>query len=212
MGTTTGQVTLWEPPSRFVHSGSGGTGAPLAYVWQVEAREGGTCLVRLVTSGFLSEADWQAEYDSTSEGWQLFLNNLRLYLTHFPGQRCTSMHGAAPVRRLARRRLARAHDLARSAAGAERGAGGERVVTDRHWPGASSASRSGLMTLAAGGARAGRRGDRDRILWRQGVSDALPLSLRCRAEAVVARDAPAWNAWLERTFTFAEPDPEPPSA
>src|SRR5204863_6779575 len=62
-----------------------------AYEWQVEARSGGTCVVRLVTSGFLSEADWQAEYDSTAEGWKLFLNNLRLYLLHFAGQPCASL-------------------------------------------------------------------------------------------------------------------------
>jgi uncharacterized protein YndB with AHSA1/START domain len=78
MGTATGQVTVWEPPTRFVRQGSGGSGGLLAYELQVEARGTGTCLVRLVTSGFLTEAEWQAEYDSTSEGWKLFLNNLRL--------------------------------------------------------------------------------------------------------------------------------------
>ena len=56
MGTAQGQVTVWEPPTRFVHLGSGAAGTRLAYEWQVEARSGGTCLVRLVTSGFLSEA------------------------------------------------------------------------------------------------------------------------------------------------------------
>ena len=91
MGTSPGTVTVWEPPTRFVHMGTGAAGNPLAYEWQVEARSGGTCLVRLVTSGFLSEADWQAEYDGTAEGWKLFLNNLRLYLLHFAGQRCASL-------------------------------------------------------------------------------------------------------------------------
>jgi len=91
MGTSLGQVTVWEPPTRFVHMGSGAAGNPVAYEWLVEARSGGTCLVRLVASGFLSEADWQAEYDSTAEGWKLFLNNLRLYLLHFAGQRCASL-------------------------------------------------------------------------------------------------------------------------
>jgi uncharacterized protein YndB with AHSA1/START domain len=91
MGTATGEITVWEPPTRFVHLGTGAAGNPVAYEWQVEARSGGTCVVRLVTSGFLSEADWQAEYDSTAEGWQLFLNNLRLYLLHFAGQPCASL-------------------------------------------------------------------------------------------------------------------------
>jgi hypothetical protein len=91
MGTATGQVTMWEPPTRFAHLGMGAAGSQVAYGWHVEARSGGTCLVRLVTSGFLSDADWQAEYDATAEGWKLFLNNLRLYLLHFAGQRCASM-------------------------------------------------------------------------------------------------------------------------
>jgi len=91
MGTALGKVTVWEPPTLFVHLGSGAAGNPLAYEWHVEAHSGGTCVVRLVTSGFLSEADWQAEYDSAAEGWQLFLNNLRLYLFHFAGQRCASI-------------------------------------------------------------------------------------------------------------------------
>jgi uncharacterized protein YndB with AHSA1/START domain len=91
MGTSLGQVSVWEPPTRFARLGMGAAGYQVAYEWQVEARTGGTCLVRLVTSGFLSEADWQAEYDGTTEGWKLFLNNLRLYLLHFAGQPCASM-------------------------------------------------------------------------------------------------------------------------
>jgi uncharacterized protein YndB with AHSA1/START domain len=91
MGTSAGEVTVWEPPTRFVHRGSGVGGNPVAYEWRVEARSGGTCVVRLVASGFLSDADWQAEYDGTAEGWKLFLNNLRLYLSHFAGQPCASL-------------------------------------------------------------------------------------------------------------------------
>jgi hypothetical protein len=91
MGTSASEVSVWEPPRRFAHLGMGAAGYKVAYEWQVEARSGGTCLVRLVTSGFLSEADWQAEYDGTAEGWKLFLSNLRLYLVHFAGQPCAAM-------------------------------------------------------------------------------------------------------------------------
>ena len=59
--------------------------------WLVEARDGGTCVVRLINSGFGSGAEWDAEYDATQSGWRLFLYNLRLYLTHFPGQACSSV-------------------------------------------------------------------------------------------------------------------------
>jgi len=91
MGTASGQVTGWEPPRRFAYEANGVAGKPLAYEWLIEAKASGMCVVRLITSGFLSEADWQAEYDSTFEGWKLFLYLLKLARTHFPGQRCTSV-------------------------------------------------------------------------------------------------------------------------
>jgi uncharacterized protein YndB with AHSA1/START domain len=102
-GTDTARITAWEPPRRFVAS-SGGEGRPsFATEWLVEARDGGTCVVRLIQHGFGSGAEWDAEYDATTEGWRLFLANLRLYLTHFPGQPCASVLvngvAAGPVER-----------------------------------------------------------------------------------------------------------------
>lgn len=86
-GQETGRVTAWEPPTRVVFEGSEGRGdGRLAYEWLVEARDGGTCVVRLVNSGFGTGQDWDNDYDGMSVGWRLFLENLRLYLTHFPGQ------------------------------------------------------------------------------------------------------------------------------
>jgi uncharacterized protein YndB with AHSA1/START domain len=90
IGQVTGTVTSWEPPSRVVFDGEG-DGA-LAHEWLVEARDGSSCVVRLVVSGFGSGADWDAQYDGLSSGWQIFLHNLRLYLTHFAGQ-----HGRAII-------------------------------------------------------------------------------------------------------------------
>ena len=43
-----------------------GEGRPtFAAEWLVEARDGGTCVVRLINSGFGSGAEWDAEYDAT---------------------------------------------------------------------------------------------------------------------------------------------------
>jgi uncharacterized protein YndB with AHSA1/START domain len=91
MGEVMGEVTAWEPFRRFVYGSTGMAGRQLAYEWIIESRGGGTCVVRLVNSGFLDDAEWQAEYDSTYEGWKLFLHNLQLARLHFPGQRCASM-------------------------------------------------------------------------------------------------------------------------
>jgi uncharacterized protein YndB with AHSA1/START domain len=83
---STGTLSVWDPPHRFVHD-EHGTGT--ATEWLVEARGGGACVVRVVTSGYVSDGDWRDELESTREGWEMFFENLRLYLTHFPGQPCS---------------------------------------------------------------------------------------------------------------------------
>lgn len=89
-----GRVAAWEPPRRIVFDGGDGVGG-LAFEWLVEAREGGTCIVRLVNSGFGNGDGWDDQYDAMTEGWKMFLSNLRLHLTHFPGLAATtSMPGA----------------------------------------------------------------------------------------------------------------------
>lgn len=80
-----GRVAAWEPPHRVVFDGGDGVEG-LAFEWLVEARDGGTCIVRLVNTGFGSGEDWDAQYDGMAEGWLLFLLNLRLHLEHFGGQ------------------------------------------------------------------------------------------------------------------------------
>lgn len=86
---STGQITAWEPPHRFVYSSEMGE-QRLAYEWLVESRGGAVCRVRLVNSGFLSgaewDAEWDAEIDALTQGWTLFLFNLRLCRLYFPGQ------------------------------------------------------------------------------------------------------------------------------
>jgi uncharacterized protein YndB with AHSA1/START domain len=85
-----GRVVSWEPPHRIVFDG-GEEVEGLAFEWLVEGRDGGTCIVRLVNSGFGSGADWDAQYDAMRDGWQLFLLNLRLHLEYFGGQTATPM-------------------------------------------------------------------------------------------------------------------------
>lgn len=84
----TASVTTWQPPHRLIFHGDGDRA--LAYEWLVEARDGASCVVRLVCSGFGAGADWDADFHGQSEGWALFLQNLQLHLTHFRGQ-----HGRA---------------------------------------------------------------------------------------------------------------------
>lgn len=80
-----GRVAAWQPPRRIVFDGGEGVDG-LAFEWLVEARDGGTCIVRLINTGFGSGDDWDMQYDGMSEGWLMFLHNLELHLTHFAGQ------------------------------------------------------------------------------------------------------------------------------
>ena len=87
-----GRVAAWEPPNRIVFEGGGGDddGNGMAFEWLVEARDGGTCVVRLVNTGFGSGESGDDQYDAMTEGWKLFLFNLRLHLQHFAGQTAVS--------------------------------------------------------------------------------------------------------------------------
>lgn len=85
-----GRVAAWEPPRRIVFDGGEGVDG-LAFEWLVEARDGGTCVVRLVNSGFGHGDEWDEQYDGMVEGWRLFLFNLQLHCRHFLGQAAESM-------------------------------------------------------------------------------------------------------------------------
>jgi uncharacterized protein YndB with AHSA1/START domain len=85
---STASVTAWDPPRRFAaESADLGPNAPkVATEWIVEARSGGTCVVRVVHSLFASGDDWDDQLQGWESGWPWFFEILRLYLTHFRGQ------------------------------------------------------------------------------------------------------------------------------
>ena len=89
-GRSEGVVTHWEPNHRFGYEERDwNPDRPDAPVWAtellIEARDGGTCVVRLI-SGFFSDGEgWEDELKGTDEGWVAALRNLRLSLTYFPG-------------------------------------------------------------------------------------------------------------------------------
>ena len=84
--TVRGRVRVWDPPHRVVFDG-GDEGEGMAFEWLVEARDGGTCVVRLVHSGFGSGDEWNDQFDGMDAGWRMFLHNLGLHRRYFPGQR-----------------------------------------------------------------------------------------------------------------------------
>jgi uncharacterized protein YndB with AHSA1/START domain len=94
------EVKVWDPPRRFVAENEEGSGehgpGTVATEWIVEARQGGTCLVRVVHRWFTDSDDWDGQFEGHAYGWaSAFFRILKLYLTHFPGQECTAFDLAA---------------------------------------------------------------------------------------------------------------------
>ena len=92
-------VTAWDPPRRFAREGEGWVpgSPPMATEFIVEARAGGVCVVRVVQSLFASTDDWDEQLTGSEGGWPGIFRILRLYLTHFRGQRSAIMQFMAPV-------------------------------------------------------------------------------------------------------------------
>ena len=99
-----GHVTEWDPPRRLVYEEDWATLmgkepdelSPLTSEFLVEAQSGGTCVVRVTSSGFGIGADWESEFwDDMGANWMPFFDNLRLYLAHFPGQEATQLEVTA---------------------------------------------------------------------------------------------------------------------
>jgi uncharacterized protein YndB with AHSA1/START domain len=92
-------VTAWDPPRMFAKESDGWMpgSPPIANEWRVEARGGGSCIIRIVHSLFASTDDWDNQLEATKSGWTAFFAILRLYLTHFRGQRSALMQVTAPA-------------------------------------------------------------------------------------------------------------------
>jgi uncharacterized protein YndB with AHSA1/START domain len=141
-------ITAWEPPRRFSAESRDDMGPDdptIATEWIVEARAGGTCVVRVVHRWFTQSDAWDDQFEGHSFGWQAFFRLLRLYLAHFAGQRCAAfqvMATAAEPRDEAWATLTRPLGLAdaavgqqvQAAAGAPQMAGIVEGVGQPEWP------------------------------------------------------------------------------
>jgi uncharacterized protein YndB with AHSA1/START domain len=204
------KVTSWEPPHRFSATSEdlGPEAPPVATEWIVEARSGGTCVVRVVHSLFASADDWDDQLASWEGGWPWFFQILRLYLTHFPGQPFASlrvMGGAAEP-------VPAAWDAFTAALALEAGAEGQPFTAS-----------GGATPLAGTVAQVGRgKGDHAYLLRLEepapGIASlfALPMGgqvlliadffLYGDGAAAAAQGAePRWQAWMSERFPMAPP-------
>lgn len=101
---STGHVTGWEPPRRLVYEEDWAylmgkdpdALSPLTCEFIVEAQSGGTCVVRVTSSGFGTGAAWESEWwETLGPGWMPHFDKLRLYLAHFAGQEATHLEASA---------------------------------------------------------------------------------------------------------------------
>lgn len=125
MGTQAAEVTAWEPPHRFgyVERDWSEGAPPVATEITITARSGDRCVVRMVHSLFSTSDDWDDQMEGFEKGWPAFFEVLRLYLTHFPGQRAASFMAMANVEGdhlAAWKRLLQALDLTGADAGETR--------------------------------------------------------------------------------------------
>ena len=199
--------TAWDPPRRFAAESPGwGPGAPpMATEWIVEARAGGKCVVRVAHSLFASTDDWDAQLEGSEHGWPWFFEILKLYLTHFRGQRCSTFRvmGAAPEPASA------AWDAVTTALGLAGAAPGRRVT-----------AAAGLPPLAGVVEGVGETQDHHALVLRVDapcpgiVSVIAPIMggqvvvsfdfhlYGERAADTAARDEPAWQRWMGERFPF----------
>lgn len=81
-------IVRWEPERHLgTLEAAVGDRKPLTQDWILEARDGGTTMLRFVHAGFES-GDWDDEYDSLLHGWDVFMGNLQCYLERHAGRPC----------------------------------------------------------------------------------------------------------------------------
>jgi uncharacterized protein YndB with AHSA1/START domain len=194
-------LTTWDPPRRFAADSPdlGPDAPPLVTEWLIEARSGDTCVVRVINSLFASTDDWDPQLAGIESGWPTFFRILRLYLTHFRGQRCSNIQlvsMAAGPRWEAWNALASALGLA----GAKTG---QRWRTPDGAPpldgvieqiGEGNNHLYALLRLTEPTAGIGSL-----IVNDVGDKACIQISLYLYGEhagAAAARDEPLWNAWL----------------
>jgi uncharacterized protein YndB with AHSA1/START domain len=198
------KITVWDPPHRFAAESHdlGPNTPPVATEWIVEARSGGTCLVRVVHSLFADTDDWDDQLESLENGWPGFFRILRLYLTHFSGQRCSAMQFGG----VASDSKSKAWAALTEALGLTGATIGQRVSTPT-----GGLSLAGLVE-GVGPAeypelllRLHEPAPGIVHLFAMDMGGQVCLSIRFflygdQSSVVVARDEPRWQAWMNEHF------------
>ncbi len=203
-------VTAWDPPRMFAKEADGWVpgSPPIATEWSVEARAGGVCVVRVVQSLFASTDDWDSQLTGTESGWPGFFRILRIYLTHFRGQRSAIMQFMAPVAGT----KPEAWATLTAALGLNGVSAGQRWAVPAGVPAlggvvehVSQGSCNALLRLDRPGPGAAAL---DAVKFGGSVMATFSFYLYGdHAAGTVAHETPLWQAWIQERF----PMPQEPS-
>jgi uncharacterized protein YndB with AHSA1/START domain len=197
-------VTAWTPPHRFVAESPGErpNDPSVATEWTVEARSGGTCVVRVVHSWFASSDDWDSQFEGYESGWPAFFRILRVYLGSFQGQPCSPFQ----VMAFTPESTVKAWEILTHPLGLRAPAEGQRVTSPAGAPRLSGVVECvgapeypellvRLDTPAPGIAHF--------FAMSMGGNTCVPVRLYLygdQAPAVAAREEPVWQAWITERF------------
>jgi uncharacterized protein YndB with AHSA1/START domain len=202
-------VTAWDPPRMFATEADGwAPGSPsIRDKWSVEARGEGTCVVRVENSLVASTDDWDNQLKGTEAGWPGFFRILRIYLTHFRGQRSAMMQWMAP----AAGTVAEAWETLTAALGLKGVSVGQRWTAPAGVPALSGVVE--YISQSPGNAlvRLDKPGPGTAALGVVNFGGAMvTLSFFLygdQAAGTVARETAPWQAWIQERF----PMPSEPS-
>lgn len=198
------EVTAWDPPRLFAQEADGWfPGSPrMATEWHIEARTGGTCVLRIVQSLFASSDQWDNELEGAKSGWSGFLATLQVYLAHFAGQRLA----LAQLRNPATGTDGEIWEAMIAALGLGTMRVGDRVVAFSGVPPFTAVveylsedpydallrmdgAAPGILALGVAGSPGG--------------PSMVGVNLYMygeQADATLARETPVWQAWLQERF------------
>jgi uncharacterized protein YndB with AHSA1/START domain len=197
-------VTTWDAPRVFAYEERDWLpGAPpVATEITIEARAGGTCIVRMVHSLFASVDDWDDQLASFEKGWPVFFEILKLRLSRYAGEpfaavrvtRSLDIPEADAWTALARDLgllEASAGQRVESRPGAPAFAGGVRhIIADKHHEAFVDLDRpaTGVALVQL-------------YRWAETGSMSIALYLfGADAPAVAAQEQEGWQAWCDGLF------------
>ena len=199
----TSAVTAWQPPKKWASQSDGWMPGmpPVAHEWSVEARGGGVCIVRIVSSLFSSTDDWDNQLESTGHGWPAFLRILRIYLAHFRGQRSTAMKWMGP----AAGTEAEAWESLTAALGLKGMKVGQRWTAPAGVPASTGVVEYVSQSPYDALLRVDKPGPGVAALGTINYGGPTMVALNFylygdQAAGTVARETPLWDAWFQKRF------------